>query len=79
MIQTDVSATIDKRCFYHTIVSPLPSTPEEKELFKTLQGELKLQFENIFPDRLAPKTVVIVPSLTLDREILTKVYGHVYY
>ena len=33
----------------------------------------------IFPISFALKTVVIVPSLTLDREILSKLKGHVHY
>ena len=37
------------------------------------------QFKSAFPDRMAAKTVVILPSLTLDQEILTKVEGVNYY
>ncbi|MDQ3842547.1 MAG: peptide ligase PGM1-related protein [Bacteroidota bacterium] len=37
------------------------------------------QFESAFPDKLAPKTVVIIPSLTLDQEILEKIDGINYY
>jgi len=40
---------------------------------------MKRQYENIFPDKLAERTVVIVPSLTLDTEILSKVKGAVHY
>jgi len=57
----------------------LPGTDEEKKYFKALQQELTFQFIHVFPDRLAPKTVVIVPSMTLDRDILAKIRGHVYY
>jgi len=67
-----------KRCFSQPPASP-PGSEEEKRLFKALQRELTLQFQQVFPDRLASKTVVIVPSMTVDREILTKVKGHVYY
>lgn len=69
----------NKRCFNHTPAFPFPCSEEEKEAFKKLQQQFLFQFENIFPDRHAPKTIVIVPSLTLDREILTKIKGHVYY
>jgi len=48
-------------------------------LFNDLQVNMKKQFEQIFPDRLAERTVVIVPSLTLDTEILAKVRGIVHY
>ena len=43
--------------------------------FDALQRELITQFEQAFPDPLAPKTVVIIPSNTLDREILAKIAG----
>ncbi len=43
--------------------------------FKQLQRNFAAQFEASFPDRLAAKTVVIVPSLTLDQEILAKIDG----
>jgi len=58
---------------------PIPGSPEEAAYFKKIQETLKDQFEKAFPDVLAPKTVVIVPSLTLDQEILAKVNGVVYY
>ena len=58
---------------------PAPGTPEEAIYFKMIQEQLKDQFENAFPDILAPKTVVILPSLTLDQEILAKVKGVVHY
>lgn len=56
-----------------------PGCDEEKNLFKMLQKELAIQFQDVFPDKLAFKTVVIVPSLTLDHEILTKLKGQVHY
>ncbi|MEP7377578.1 MAG: peptide ligase PGM1-related protein [Chitinophagaceae bacterium] len=58
---------------------PGPGTPEEAILFKKIQEQFNDQFEKAFPDKLAPKTVVIVPSLTLDQEILSKVKGVVHY
>ena len=67
-----------KRCFSQQPVLAQGSD-EEKKIFKALQQELTFQFKHVFPDRLASKTVVIVPSMTLDSEILSKVKGHVYY
>ena len=67
-----------KRCFSQQ-PAVAPGSDEEKKIFKALQQELAFQFQHVFPDRLASKTVVIVPSMTLDREILAKVKGHVYY
>ena len=43
--------------------------------FKVLQAELVQQFERQFPDPMAPKTVIVIPSQTLDQEILAKVTG----
>lgn len=61
-----------------TVFPPLNSE-EEIQLFKEIQASFAHQFTSIFPDKLAPRTVVIVPSLTLDQEILSKVKGIVHY
>ena len=47
--------------------------------FKKLQQEFPAQFKSVFPDRMAAKTVVIIPSLTLDQEILAKIDGIIHY
>jgi PGM1 C-terminal domain/ATP-grasp domain len=43
--------------------------------FKELQEKFTNQYKNIFPDKLAPRTVVVIPSLSLDQEILSKISG----
>jgi len=58
---------------------PEPGSGEEDHLFKKIQEQFKEQFEKAFPDKLAYKTVVVVPSLSLDQEILSKVKGVVHY
>ncbi len=58
---------------------PLPGSEAEKRQFRELQKNFALQYEKIFPDKLAPRTVVILPSLTLDQEILSKIKGAVHY
>jgi len=58
---------------------PEPGTPEEAAYFRKIQEQFNDQFENAFPDKLAPKTVIIIPSITLDQEILSKVKGVVHY
>ncbi|HEU4903623.1 MAG TPA: peptide ligase PGM1-related protein [Flavisolibacter sp.] len=66
----------------HCNVAPLSVSPEmddERIQFKKLQENFAAQFESSFPDKMAPKTVVIVPSLTLDPEILQKIDGAIYY
>lgn len=56
-----------------------PGSMEEIERFNELQYNFRAQYEAVFPDQSAAKTVVIIPSLTLDQEILCKIQGHVYY
>lgn len=58
---------------------PLPGSMEEVLLFRKLQHSFPRQFRKVFPDKLAAKSVVIIPSITLDQEILAKVNGHVHY
>lgn len=43
--------------------------------FKKLQNRFPKQFEHVFPDKLAPRTVIIIPSLSMDEEILSKITG----
>jgi len=52
---------------------------EDLNRFNALQEELVPQFQVQFPDPMAPKTVIIVPSLTLDSDILAKISGHIHY
>ena len=55
-------------------------TPGElKEKFCELQSGFAALYEAVFHDKMAEKTVVVVPSLTLDPDILSKVEGAVYY
>jgi hypothetical protein len=58
---------------------PDPGSPEEAIVFKRIQEQFSDQFEKAYPDKLAAKTVIIIPSLTLDQEILSKVKGVVHY
>jgi len=60
-------------------VNPHQLTEEDILRFNALQEELVPQFQSQFPDPLAPKTVIIVPSLTLDSDILSKISGHIHY
>jgi hypothetical protein len=57
----------------------LPELEEEKIQFKKIQSCFAEQFDKAFPDKLAPKTVVIIPSLTMDQEILSKIQGITHY
>jgi hypothetical protein len=59
--------------------SPDRGSVAESLMFKKLQERFPQQFEHVFPDKLAPRTVIIVPSLTMDEEILSKISGIVHY
>lgn len=48
---------------------------KESHDFKELQKKFSAQYEAIFPDRMAQQVVVIIPSLTLDQDILAKIDG----
>ncbi|MEO8822679.1 MAG: hypothetical protein ABI366_03820, partial [Ginsengibacter sp.] len=48
---------------------------KESNEFKKLQRNFSAQYEAVFKDRMAQKAVVVIPSLTLDQEILAKVDG----
>jgi hypothetical protein len=58
---------------------PLPGSAEELQQFKKIQHDFANQFELFFPDNLAPKTIVVIPSLTLDQDVLGKVTGAINY
>lgn len=58
---------------------PVPGSVEEVLLFRKIQHSFPRQFRKVFPDKLAAKSVIIIPSITLDQEILAKVSGHVHY
>ncbi|MGB7292039.1 MAG: peptide ligase PGM1-related protein [Thermodesulfobacteriota bacterium] len=51
------------------------SSDEERREFAKLQGRLVPIYRDIFPNRVAPRTVIIVPSLSLDEHVLAKVPG----
>lgn len=58
---------------------PISGSLAEMEAFEKIQQGFASQFELFFPDNLAPKTIVVIPSLTLDQEVLAKVDGALYY
>ena len=51
----------------------------EKQQFRDLQQQLRSQYENVFPDMEAKKTVVCIPSLSIDQELQTRVAGSLHY
>ena len=58
---------------------PPSGSSEELERFAELQERLRVQYRDVFPDPLRSRSVVIVPSLSLNREELEKVTGVSHY
>lgn len=56
-----------------------PGSAEERARFAELQSRLRPMFERVFPDRTAARTVVIVPALALDAELLANITGVEHY
>ena len=60
-------------------LSPAPGSEAECRAFADLQARLPTLFRRVFADPLAPRTVVIVPGLSMDAEVLSKVVGCLHY
>ncbi|SRR5579871_313303 len=58
---------------------PAPGSDEELRKFKKIQKGFSNQFELFFPDNLAHKTIIVIPSLSLDQQVLAKIDGALYY
>jgi hypothetical protein len=76
-MKTNIS--LDRKAFEYSNNGPGLNTEEEHKLFAKIQEGIIHQYEKIFPDDLAERTVVIIPSLTLDMEILSKIKGSIHY
>jgi len=50
-------------------------TPEELARSRALQKRFCATFSEVFGDPAAPRTVVIIPSITFDREVMTRITG----
>ena len=58
---------------------PAPGSAAELADFQRLQSRLPAMFRDVFPDPQAPRTVVILPSLSLDAEVLARITGAHHY
>ena len=58
---------------------PVPGSADELRAFERLQRGLAPMFRRVFPDPRAPRTVVVIPSMSLDREELAKLAGASHY
>ena len=54
---------------------PPPGSPQELEAFRRLQARLPGLFRDVFADPGAPRTVVVVPSLSLDQQVMARIAG----
>jgi hypothetical protein len=60
-------------------LNPVPGSAEECAAFAALQARLPDLFRSVFSDPAAPRTVVVVPGLSMDGEVLSKVVGGRHY
>lgn len=58
---------------------PAPGSPEELAAFARLQAGLAPMFGSLFADDRAPRCVVVVPSLSLDQEVMARITGVPHY
>ena len=56
-------------------LTPAPGSDAELAAYAQLQQRLPQLFRQVFADRLAPRTVVVVPGLSMDAEVLATVHG----
>jgi hypothetical protein len=60
-------------------LTPAPGGDAELAAFAALQARLPTLFRQVFADRQAPRTVVVVPGLSVDPEVLASVRGCQHY
>lgn len=58
---------------------PSPGSPEEHAQFAELQRRFPPMYREVFSDPMAPRTVVVVPSMSLDERELAKIPGVMHY
>ncbi len=64
---------------YCNSCQPEAGSTEELQLFEQIQKGFTNQFELFFPDNFAQKTIVVIPSLTLDTKVLASVVAAMHY
>lgn len=58
---------------------PAPGSPEELAEFARIQERMAPLFQAVFSDSAAPRTIVVIPSLTLEVSELRKIAGVEHY
>ena len=61
------------------MTSATPALSSDARRFRRLQRRLAPLFERILPDPGAPRSVVVVPSLSVDTEVLSRISGAQHY
>src|SRR6516165_8391701 len=62
-----------------TVDIDAPATADERAGFHTIQTRLSRSFRELFDDPGRPRTVLIVPSLSLDQQVVAKIAGAHHY
>jgi PGM1 C-terminal domain len=62
-----------------SIPAPEPGSAVELATFRDLQSRLPDLFRKVFSDPGAPRTVVVIPSLSLDQDVMARVTGAHHY
>jgi hypothetical protein len=60
-------------------LSPAPGSPEEAAAFALLQDRFPDMYRDVFADPKAPRTVVVIPSMSLEESELSKIPGVIHY
>jgi hypothetical protein len=63
----------------HAINPDAPATAEELARFAALQAQFARSYAETYDDHNAPRTVVIVPSLTFDQDVIARISGAHHY
>lgn len=61
------------------MLTPAPGSEDELRRFAELQARLPALFRRVFNDDRAARTVVVVPGLSLDQDVLAKISGGLHY
>ena len=56
-------------------MSILPCSPEERQRFVQLQAQLPKLFTRVTKNNRVPQTIVVIPSLSMDKRELSKISG----
>ncbi len=70
---------IDTAPHVRSALTPPPGSPEELQAFDRLQQAFPEMYRRIFLDPQQPRTVVVVPSMSLDIRELAKIDGVLHY